>query len=189
MFQTPRRGRSSVPPGFLLLSVLALLALGSFPGLAQAESSGGAQYESELPNVPPQEGSGHHDKNPGGPKESGGGGGPEAEISTGSPGGKNGGNGGSNGPGGEGNTQQGSPAPEAGGKQNGDGSTPAGKKSGQAQPELKVGSPAASNSEGSSSPVVPILIAVAVLAAISIGAFYYRQRRQGSGSPISPNAS
>jgi hypothetical protein len=37
--------------------------------------------------------------------------------------------------------------------------------------------------------LVPILIAVAVLAAASIGAFYYRQRRQDSGSPISPKAS
>jgi hypothetical protein len=38
---------------------------------------------------------------------------------------------------------------------------------------------------------VPILIAVAVLAAISIGAVIYRQRRQddgGSGSTVSPKA-
>lgn len=46
----------------------------------------------------------------------------------------------------------------------------------------------ASDDDGSS-PLVPILIAVAVLAAITIGGFYYRQRRQGSGSPISPKAS
>lgn len=48
-----------------------------------------------------------------------------------------------------------------------------------------------SHSSGGSSPLVPILIAVAVLAAISIGAVIYRQRRQdggGSGSPVSPNA-
>jgi hypothetical protein len=42
---------------------------------------------------------------------------------------------------------------------------------------------------GSSSPLVPILIAIVVLAAISIGAFYYRQRRQGAGSSVSPKAS
>ncbi|HST69324.1 MAG TPA: hypothetical protein VLI94_06675 [Solirubrobacterales bacterium] len=43
-------------------------------------------------------------------------------------------------------------------------------------------------SDDGSSPLVPILIAVAVLAAISIGAYYYRQRRQGPGSTVSPNA-
>ena len=48
-----------------------------------------------------------------------------------------------------------------------------------------------SQTAGGSSPLVPILIAIAVLAAISIGAVVYRQRRQGSGgtgSPVSPNA-
>jgi len=48
---------------------------------------------------------------------------------------------------------------------------------------------AASTEDESSSPLVPILIAIAVLAAISIGAFYYRQRRQGAGSSVSPKAS
>lgn len=52
-----------------------------------------------------------------------------------------------------------------------------------AQP-LEV-TPAAETDSGGSSPLVPILIAVAVLAAISIGYFVYRQRRQGSGSPVS----
>lgn len=45
--------------------------------------------------------------------------------------------------------------------------------------------PAAETDDGGSSPLVPILIAVAVLAAISIGYFLYRQRRQGPGSPVS----
>ena len=73
-----------------------------------------------------------------------------------------------------------------------------------AQPEGKVGpaekvpSPttkhASASSGGSSSPVVPILIAVAVLAAISIGVVLYRQRKDDSGSGpdrrvSSPNAS
>ena len=35
------------------------------------------------------------------------------------------------------------------------------------------------DSDGGSSPLVPILIAIAVLAAISIGVVLYRQRRQG----------
>ncbi len=42
--------------------------------------------------------------------------------------------------------------------------------------------------DGSSSPLVPILIAIAVLAAISVGAVLYRQRR-GSGGRYSPDAS
>ena len=41
---------------------------------------------------------------------------------------------------------------------------------------------AASADDGGSSPLVPILIAVAVLAAISIAALLIRQRRQRDGS-------
>ena len=37
------------------------------------------------------------------------------------------------------------------------------------------------SSSGGSSPVVPILIAVVVLAAISIGVVLYRQRKSGQG--------
>ncbi|MGN6586609.1 MAG: hypothetical protein ACTHKT_03940 [Solirubrobacterales bacterium] len=167
--------------------MLAVLAFACFPALAQAESSG-AQYESELPNVPHQESSPQHHGNPGG--HSGGGENSKAKISE-TPGGGSGGGGkgGSNGPGGEGNTQQGSPAPEGGGNQKTGGSGPAGNKPHQSSPKLTGASPAAHSSEGSSSPLVPILIAAAVLIAISVGAFYYRQRRQGSGSPISPKAS
>jgi len=53
--------------------------------------------------------------------------------------------------------------------------------------------PAAATSDhgGSSSPLVPILIAIAALAAISIGAVAVRQRRQrrGSSGQVSPKAS
>ena len=44
-----------------------------------------------------------------------------------------------------------------------------------------------STNDSSSSPLVPILIAVAVLAAISVGAVLYRQRR--GGGRFSPDAS
>jgi hypothetical protein len=176
-------------PGFSLLSVLALLALACFPGFAQANSSG-AQYESELPNVPKSESTPERGGNPGSP---GGGEDDEAQISENNPGVTGGGKGDSNGPGGEGNTHQGSPAPGAGGEQKADGSTPAGpggeQPHSEKKPELKVASPASHASDDSSSPLVPILIAVAVLAAISVGAFYYRQRRGDAGSPISPKAS
>ena len=45
--------------------------------------------------------------------------------------------------------------------------------------------------DGSSSPLVPILIAIAVLAAITIGAVVVRQRRQRGepGGQVSPKAS
>lgn len=58
----------------------------------------------------------------------------------------------------------------------------------EAKPAKSTTAPADS---GSSSPLVPILIAIAVLAAISIGAVVYRQKRQdgGPGGSISPNAS
>jgi MYXO-CTERM domain-containing protein len=51
---------------------------------------------------------------------------------------------------------------------------------------VQVGEPkSASTDSGGSSPLVPILIAVAVLAAISVGAVLVRQRR-GSAGGLSP---
>ncbi|MGH2974265.1 MAG: hypothetical protein ACRDLL_05265 [Solirubrobacterales bacterium] len=50
----------------------------------------------------------------------------------------------------------------------------------------------ASSSGGGSSPLIPILIAILALAAISVGAVMYRQRRGPGGSatgPASPKAS
>jgi hypothetical protein len=52
-----------------------------------------------------------------------------------------------------------------------------------------TGQGSASHSSGSSSPLVPILIVIAALAAISIGAVVYRGRRTRTGSPVSPKAS
>jgi hypothetical protein len=163
-----------------------VLALACCPALAQANSSG-AQYESELPNVPSPESSPGGGENPGSP---GGGENGKAHVSGATPGGGGGGNGkgGSGGPGGEGTAHQGNPGSEGGGDRKTGDSGPAGKQPGQGKPQLKSATPAAGSSD-SSSPLVPILIAVAVLAAISVGAFYYRQRRQDSGSPVSPKAS
>lgn len=52
------------------------------------------------------------------------------------------------------------------------------------------GEPASSVGGGGSSPLVPILIAIAVLAAITIGVVMMRQRRgsQAPSSPASPKA-
>jgi cobalamin biosynthesis Mg chelatase CobN len=84
--------------------------------------------------------------------------------------------------GGGGNTPQGG----GGGGGAGDGIS-----NGKAVPQQQSGANV-SHSTGGSSPVVPILIAVIVLAAISIGVVLYRQRKSGQGPDSrvsSPNAS
>lgn len=157
-----------------------------FPSWAQAEEATGPQYETEIPTVPSQESSppAHHQHSGGskGGSEEGG----EASKS-GTPGG-GGNNGGSNGGGTNGG--QSSPGPSGEGGQNGGGGGRAEQGVEKAKPISTLGEPAGHTEEGSSSPLVPILIAVAVLAAISIGAFLYRQRRQdGADAPASPKAS
>lgn len=152
-----------------------------FPSWAQAEEATGPVYESEVPTVPSKESSPPAHKHSGGSK-----GGSEGGEASGS-GAPNGGgdNGGSKGGGTK--SGQGSQGPNGEGGQGGSGSGHAGVQ--KAKPINTLGEPAGHTEESSSSPLVPILIAIAVLAAISIGAFYYRQRRQGPESPASPKAS
>jgi cobalamin biosynthesis Mg chelatase CobN len=162
----------------VLLSVLAVLAMACFPVFAQAEEATGPVYEPEVPTVPSEASTG------GGPH-----GGGSAGISN-SPGG-NGSGGSGSGTGGGSHNGQGSQAPHAESGRSGSGSEAAGGKVGPGH-EVKLGENASSPShqgESSSSPLVPILIAIVVLAAISIGAYYFRQRRQGAGSSVSPKAS
>jgi cobalamin biosynthesis Mg chelatase CobN len=155
-----------------------------FPGAAVAQDNSGIQYGSdEVPTVPKDEGSNiPSKKNSGGSNPS-----DESAEATGSntPGGAGSGGGGSN-TGGTG-TGQGTQASGGGDGQQAGGSQSAGDVSGAQSLPTKSSSVDAASDDGSS-PLVPILIAVAVLAAISIGAFYYRQRRQGPGSTVSPNA-
>jgi cobalamin biosynthesis Mg chelatase CobN len=161
-----------------------------FPSLVQARESSGIQYESEVPTVPSHESippAKHHGSNTQSEGES------EASGSN-APGGGGTGNGGSNKGGGahSGQSKQGSPG-GSGGTGTGTKSAKGGKVA-QSQPIVNASHPVEGSSEGSSSPLVPILIAIAVLAAISVGAFYFRQRRQGEGpdssdSPVSPKAS
>lgn len=165
--------------------MLAVLAM-AFPGLAQAEeSNSGIQYESEVPTVPSHESipPAKHRKGSNNQSE----GENEATGSNTPGGGGTGGNGGSNTGGGahNGQSKQGSPGGNGGGQ---NGSNSAGGNISESKP---VANPSNGGEEsGSSSPLVPILIAIAVLAAISIGAFYFRQRRQAGGdSPVSPKAS
>lgn len=177
---------------FSLLSVLALLALAFIPALAQAEctDSSCAQYEVEIPTAGGKDNKGQQSK-PGtseparashapGAKHSspaGAGNSEEAEESKGGAGPANNGGGNNNGGGGESASPGGGAQTEAG-------------LSGE-KPLKTAQGEQTSGSSGGSSPLVPILIAIAVLAAISIGVVIYRQRRQGSGgsgSPVSPKA-
>jgi cobalamin biosynthesis Mg chelatase CobN len=169
--------RSSV-----VLSVLALLAFACSPALAQAETvyetpdtnlpgeTGKSPSKHKNPDTPESSSKAHASQNPG----DGGSGQPDESSETSS--GASTGN--PNTPGGEGGSQG-----KAGeGAKAGD-DTPGG--SVQATVPLETSS---ATTDDGSSPLVPILIAVAVLAAISVGAVLYRQRRGGDGG-FSPNAS
>jgi cobalamin biosynthesis Mg chelatase CobN len=169
--------------------VLVLVALACFPALAHAEIP---EYETEVPTTTGHKHPPAHPNNPvgGNQSHSGSNGGATASNAPGDSGGSGSssrksssggaiaeasnhpgtGNGGSAGQGSQGN-----------------GAT-AGQSSGGSQQGQPVNN-ASKSDDGGSSPLVPILIAVAALAAISIGAVVIRQRRQRTGSPISPKAS
>lgn len=148
-----------------------------------AEENSGIQYEPDVPTVPEDESSNIPKKHSGGSNADE----DDAEASgSNAPGAGSGG--GDSSAGGTG-TGQGNQATGGGGDKAANGSKPAGGDVGKAQSLQTVSSPATESSDDGSSPLVPVLIAVAVLAAISIGAYYYRQRRQDTGSPVSPNAS
>ena len=165
--------RGSGRSALLLLSVLALLALACFPVLAQADS-GTIQYD---PSLPSPGGGAKQNENIAKSSESPKTGGAEAPPSGGTSEGyveqappSSEGQGHAN-TGAEGGPSQGSPD-----KGN---NPPGGTKVQPAAPHVQS-TPKAS--DDGSSPLVPILIAVAVLVAISIGALLIRQRRQRDGS-------
>jgi cobalamin biosynthesis Mg chelatase CobN len=163
--------------------VLAVLAIACFPGLAQAEDNSGIQYETDVPTVPKDESSNIPSKNKSGgtnaPSES------ESEASkSDTPSGGSTGGGDDSGQGGGTPSGQSNQAGGGDGQKAQNGSQNSAGNVNAAQP-LDVAPAAETDSGGGSSPLVPILIAVAVLAALSIGYFIYRQRRPGSGSPVS----
>jgi cobalamin biosynthesis Mg chelatase CobN len=168
----------------LLLSVLAVLAFACSPALAHAEEATGPVYETEVPTVPQEQspggtGGSHHNGSSGG----------NAGVSN-SPEGQSPGGSTNPGAGGGSHNGQGNQGPAAESGKTGTGSGNAGGEISDGKPLATAGEPASNTSgDSSSSPLVPILIAIVVLAAISIGAFYYRQRRQGAGSSVSPKAS
>jgi cobalamin biosynthesis Mg chelatase CobN len=202
-----RQARSSARV-FLLPLVLALLAVAAFPVVARAaglpeyeveEGATGIHRETVKPKsgekeTSPTKSESEKKAHASEAEESTGGTGPSEEEETESSKGATAG----------GNS-------EGGGKSGGESSKSGGNKSGGQKAEGSVaegqkvanegsqsgGTPQASESTsdsggGGSSPVVPILIAVIVLAAISIGVVIYRQRKGGSGQDgriSSPNAS
>jgi cobalamin biosynthesis Mg chelatase CobN len=173
----------------LLLSVLALLAFACFPVLAQAGESFGPQYETEVPTVkghttPPSNTGGdspaHSSNVPGSPAT-----GPNTANGPGSPSS-------------DGSSANDNPStgPGTGTNQANQGNDPTanGQNPGQQAGGISGGQPVSSQSaadDSSSSPLIPILIAIAALAAISIGAVVIRQRRQrqSPGARVSPKAS
>jgi cobalamin biosynthesis Mg chelatase CobN len=168
--------RSSV-----VLSVLALLAFACSPALAQAETV----YEEEDRNLPGETKTPSKHKNPDTPESS-----PKAHASEDPEGGgsekpdetsesnEGASTGNPNTPGGGGGPQG---KADQGAKEAGQAA------GGSVQAAVPLETSSATTDDGSS-PLVPILIAVAVLAAISVGAVLYRQRR-GSDGGFSPNAS
>jgi cobalamin biosynthesis Mg chelatase CobN len=162
--------------------VLALLAFACAPALVQAETV----YETESTTLPGG-GAGKtptQHKNPDSPESS-----PKAHASETAD------DGGTGQPDGESSQQSGASTgnpstPEGGvgaqGK-DGEGAKVANKQPGGTVQDAKPLATTTSAGDDSSSPLVPILIAVAVLAAISVGAVLYRQRR--GGGRFSPNAS
>jgi cobalamin biosynthesis Mg chelatase CobN len=175
--------RSSAQPVFALLSVLALLAFACFPVLAQAEESSGTQYETAVPTVtghttPPKGGgtSAHTSNTPNGGTT---GGGTSGSESSGGP--SSGTNPSTAGSGGTGQSNPG----------NGSTGTHPQGNAGLSNGSQVGGSGQQTSADDSSSPLVPILIAIAALAAISIAVVVIRQRRQrrSPGAQVSPKAS
>jgi len=180
----------------LVLSVFALSALTIFPALVQAEDASGIQYSEAPPNPygghkpvhkpeakdPPAhsssdnggaaapKGSGHSDSSGSESSEE-----DSSSTAAGAPSGK-----------GDGGTGQGNPGNGSKGTSP-DGSAAPVQHSGQAQNVT----PASEESSSGSSPLVPILIAIGVLAAISIAFMMLRAKRQRpeGRQPVSPEAS
>lgn len=174
-----RPGRNSGHLAYLLLAAICLLGFACFPVLAEADSSG-IQYEESVPTATGKSTIPSHS-------------GPSANASTASSG--------TSAP-----SQSGSRSPGSGGSTSASGSPSRKSKSGTAHnrrrnsaglaansPTRGPGQPAGSSmqtsSTGGSSPLVPILIAIAALAAISIAAVTLRQRRHSPSSVASPKAS
>ncbi|HYP56059.1 MAG TPA: hypothetical protein VEQ41_07150 [Solirubrobacterales bacterium] len=176
--------RNQLPGGLRLglLSVFALLAFACFPTLAVADECDGDSSQIEYCDVPESEidrREPHSDNKSGSGKT-------RDDGQSATPPGSDGGD--------DGNRKTGEDegAGPGGGKKDGDGKGGATKADKGKAGEGGLGSErlGLDPASDSSSPLVPILIALAVLAAISIGAVAMRRRRNDGdpGAPASPEA-
>jgi cobalamin biosynthesis Mg chelatase CobN len=176
-------------PLFALMSVIAL-ALACFPVLAHAEDASGVQYSDAIPKAEGENSPVQHKRPPVAKAADNGG----AAAPTGMTDSDT-----SNEPG-DGSSESDSSSREGGAAPKGsDSGTGQGKPAGSANhasgPKVQhsgqiAATPSSQSSGSSSSPLVPILIAILVLAAISVAVVMIRQRRQGgSATPASPKAS
>jgi cobalamin biosynthesis Mg chelatase CobN len=167
------------------MSAIAL-ALLCFPVLAQAEDSSGVQYSDSIPKAE-GENTPTHQSHRGTPAKSSStdqDGGASAPSST-------------KGSGASGGSSEGESKPSSAGgikDDNSDGTgqgSPGGGGQAKAQPDAQsaAGTAPAHSSDDGSSPLIPILIAILVLAAISVGVVMYRQRRGPDAGAASPKAS
>lgn len=180
------RRRAPVLGRFVVgLSGLALFAFACFPLLAYAEGSIEGEYKDAPPTVTGTSIPGSN----GGSESHTHGHEPLGTASSANPPGSGGSkSSGQNGP------SQSSGVPSTGGNGAQQQRNPQKGQSGNqvtsVQPAHQIGAPASSNGGGGSSPLVPIIIAILALAALSVAALLIRQRRQGpgSGSSVSPKA-
>jgi cobalamin biosynthesis Mg chelatase CobN len=169
---------------FALMSVIALLALACFPVLAHAEDSSGVQYSDAIPKAEGENTPSHHHQTPAKTSSTDKNGGAPAQTGSQAPKGST-----------EGSGKEGSSAKVGGAPTKGnDGGNGQGSPAGSAnhpngsgvQPGAQARGTTASQ-KSNSSPLIPILIAILALAAISLGIVWFRQRRQSG--PATPPAS
>jgi len=165
MLETPHASAPARARSILALSLLALLAFCCLPVLAQA-SSGGAQYQDAAPSAPG--GSPSKDDLSGGSTSGIG-------SAAGSKG-KNGGKGSSSTAGGK----------NGGGPESSQGTGEIG--AGQALGDENAAGAAPGTDSGGSSPLVPILIAILLLAGGSVAYVMYKRRRAAPGDPSDPSS-
>lgn len=172
-----RQPRGWARPALALFSVLALLAFACFPALIQAATV----YDPEQTTLPGQTKPEHQSKNSSSEN-------PEAEASGSGVVNNHDGSGGGSPDGGTSPEQGGSPGSKGGanGGNPGKGSAAGENPAGQGKTSVEA-APASTSDDGGSSPLIPILIAIVVLAAVSIGVVVARKRR-GLGDPVSPKA-
>jgi cobalamin biosynthesis Mg chelatase CobN len=169
------------------MSVIALLALACFPVLAQAEDSSGVQYSDDIPTLPEKKNPQNDKKQPSA-KTSANGGAAAPSTKT-APGVERSQEGSED----DGSSEQGGVAGGGNGDDRGQGS-PGGSAKGGDGTGLQPGdqaqqTPVSEKSDGGSSPLVPILIAILVLAGISIAVVMARQRRRAGPSAPASEAS